>query len=232
MLSFTIYHKTNIFFIIPGKLKEILDHFKEHHPLYCNINSNTDIHLKNMSATTDDRFMYLIPQGKLLFTLSIKIDTCQKMAYWAIQHIGSKRTAQQHSYEIQIISTQDLRRKVTFADQCFSDAFDINEIFRQGKCGIMPLKMLPHFIKDGNLLFRFDIIKHQGNFRNRDTSKGPGNVNKQTHKNPTGQHPTPQFPVPSENPGNNFRSKSPFTFKGHQGQHQGSKGPNQRFKRQ
>ena len=216
--------------MIAGKLKEMLDHFKERHPLYCNVNTNSDIHLKNLSATVDDRFMYLVPQGKYLFILSIKIDTCQNVAYWVIQLIGGQRNAQQHTYEIQITSTQDARRKVIFTDQCFSDAFDINEIFRQGKCGMMPLNMLSHFINDGKLVFRFDINKHQNNFKNRDTSKGPANVNKQPQRGPAGHQPRPQCP-PSANPGNNLRSKSPFAFKGHQGQHQGPKGPNHNFKK-
>lgn len=190
----------------------MLGHFKERHPQNCNISMNTDIHLNNISVSVDDRYMYLVEQQKFLFILSIKMDTCQKMAYWAIQHIGSKKTAQQHTYEINITSKQDERRKVIFSDTCYNDAFDTNEIFRQGKCGVMPLNVLSHFIKDGKLLFQFNIIRNQSNFKNRNKSNGPNTGNNQIHKGPKGQ---PQN-KPGPHPGNNFRSKSPSAFKNHQ----------------
>ncbi|XP_047529844.1 E3 ubiquitin-protein ligase SIAH1-like [Vanessa atalanta] len=193
-----------------GKLKDILDHFKERHPNHCYMNTDNDININNISISVDERYMYLMPQGKFLFLLTFKVDTCQKMAYWVVQHIGSKKAAQQHVYGIHITSKQDDKRTVIFTDKCFNDAFDVNEIFRQARCGVMPLTMLSHFIKDGKLSFQFIVKKNQPFFKNKD--KG---FVKETNQRPKGPGP--------QNAGNQSRGKSPGPM--HLQQHQkGSKG--------
>ncbi|KAI5651973.1 beta-eliminating lyase domain-containing protein [Phthorimaea operculella] len=85
------------------------------------------------------------------------VDTLQKMAYWAIQHVGGKKVAQQHIYEIHVTSKLDSRRKVVFIEHCFNDAIKADEVFRQAKCGVLPLNSLNHFIKDKKLSFRFFV---------------------------------------------------------------------------
>lgn len=192
-----------------GKLKDVLDHFKERHPGNFLLNQATDVNINNVSTLVDERYMYLIPQGKFLFILTFKIDTCQKMAYWVIQHIGSKKAAQACIYEIHVSSKQDDERKVIYTEKCFNDVFDTNEIFRQARCAVMPLNMLTHFIKDGKLTFNFTVKKNQPNFRN----KGKVNENKQTNKGPKGhgqQGARPQsHNHKPQGPGNHQRGKSP-----------------------
>lgn len=134
-------------------------HFQDRHPNHCNLNSDTDVVLNNVNLTEDDRFVYLINQAKFLFVMTIKIDTLQKMAYWTNQHIGSRKSAQQHVYEIHITSQQDARRKVVFIEHCFNDAMKTDEVFRLGKCAIIPLASLGHYLKDKRLSFRFFIKK-------------------------------------------------------------------------
>lgn len=140
-----------------GKLKEMMDHFKERHADHCDVTSDADVVLKNISAKEDDRHFFLTAQGKMLFIITMKIDTLQKMAYWTVQHIGSKKGAQQHVYEIHVTSNQDARRKVVFMEHCFNDSIKADEVFRIGKCAVLPLDVLSHFVKDKKLTFRFFI---------------------------------------------------------------------------
>ncbi|XP_045772302.1 E3 ubiquitin-protein ligase SIAH1-like isoform X2 [Maniola jurtina] len=196
-----------------GKLNGMLDHFKERHP--DNLSADANITINNTSITTDDRHMYLVAQNKFLFIISFKIDTMLKMAYWAVQHIGGKKAAQQHIYEISVTSNQDSRRKAVFTDHCFNDAMDANEIFRQAKCAVMPLAMMAHFLKDKRLTFSFSIKRNNPGFKK---GPGPDGENKPFHnkqKGPRSQSKGPH-PQPKGPGGNNFQGQNsgPHMHKG------------------
>lgn len=135
----------------------MMDHFKERHANHCNVTSDTEVELTNVNVNDDDRHFYLVAQAKLLFILTMKIDTLQKMAYWTVQHIGSKKVAEQHIYEVHVTSKQNPRRKVVFIENCFNDTIKAEEIFRKAKCAIIPLDVLKNFLKDKQLSFRFYI---------------------------------------------------------------------------
>ncbi|CAG9087546.1 unnamed protein product [Plutella xylostella] len=202
-----------------GQLKEMMDHFSQRHPENCNVTSDAEVVLKNINIKEDDRFVYLLAQGKLVFIMTVKLDTLQNMAYWTVQHIGSKKAAQQHVYEIHLTSQQDTRRKVVFTDHCFNDAIKADEVFRMGKCAILPLETFAHFVKDKKIGFRFFIKKmpfapksnkenkpdenksNEGN-QNKPNSKGPGpNAGpkpKGPGPNPTGSGPKPKGTEPNQ----------------------------------
>ncbi|CAG4980191.1 unnamed protein product [Colias eurytheme] len=137
-----------------GKHKDLMNHFQESHPQNCDKKPNSDITIEKISTTSDHRFLYLLQQNKQVFILSFKIDTVQKLAYWLVQYLGTKSAAMQNIYEIHITSFQNVKRKVVFADHCFSDSMDVNDVFRQAKCAVMPLIMLNHFIGNSKLVFR------------------------------------------------------------------------------
>lgn len=181
----------------------MMDHFKERHAEHCEVNSDVDVVLKNISITADDRHFFLVSQGKMLFIITMKIDTLQKMAYWTIQHIGSKKVAKQHIYEIHVTSNLDARRKVVFMEHCFNDSIKADLVFRQGKCAVLPLEVLTHFIKDKMLTFRFFIKritpqpkgpKASGDDGNNDSRppnqgpKGPGSKGPGPGPKPKGQN--------------------------------------------
>lgn len=177
-----------------GQLKEMMDHFKERHAANCNINSDTEVELNNVDVKEDDRHLYLISQGKMHFILTIKMDTLQKMAYWTIQHIGSKKVAKEHIYEIHITSNLDARRKVVFIEHCFNDSMKADEIFRLAKCAIIPLDSLKHFIKDKKLTFRFFVKRLPPPPKN---NKNEGkNENKTSNDNKGPKGPGPKGPGP------------------------------------
>uniref|UniRef100_A0A1E1WES9 E3 ubiquitin-protein ligase n=1 Tax=Pectinophora gossypiella TaxID=13191 RepID=A0A1E1WES9_PECGO len=138
-----------------GKLGDMVNHFKERHADNFIANPDADIELSNVNIREDDRHMYLLNQGKLLFILTMKIDTSQKMAYWTVQHIGSKNMARQYIYEVCVTSKQDPRRKVVFIEHCFNDAIKADEVFRQAKCALLPLDSLNHFIANKKMSFKF-----------------------------------------------------------------------------
>lgn len=202
-----------------GKLKEMMEHFKERHPTHCNISSDAEVELENVSVNDDERFVYMTAQGKMLFIITMKIDTLQKMAYWTVQHIGGKKAARQHIYEIHVTSKKDDRRKVVFIEHCFNDAVKADEVFRQAKCAILPLEALNHFIDNKKMSFRFFIKrlpainkntngkgdeKNENKPENKDFSKKPGpNNSGQTgpgHKGPGPKGPGPKGPG-SKGPG-------------------------------
>ncbi|XP_053607938.1 E3 ubiquitin-protein ligase Siah1-like [Plodia interpunctella] len=176
-----------------GHLKMMIEHFKERHPAHCNISSDSEVELDNIKITEDDRHMFLVAQGKLLFIITMKIDTLQKMVYWAVQHIGGKKSAQQHVYEIHVSSKQDTRRKTVFIEHCFNDAIKADEVFRIGKCAVMPLDVLSHFIKDRKLSFRF-FIKRMPPVQKEKINKG--DVKKDENK-PPGPGKAPKGPKPA-----------------------------------
>lgn len=193
----------------------MMAHFKERHPNEC-VSADTEIEIKNINLKEDDRYMYLTSHSKMLFTITLKIDTLQKMAYWVVQHIGSKKVAQQHVYDIQVTSKKDSRRKVVFTEHCFNDTLKADEVFRLAKCGMLPVSALEHFVNDRTMSFRFSIrrftnmpndVKNEGGKNETHQNKGP--------KGPKG----PQRPQPhvGQGPGPNT-AKGPGPKKFHKPQ--------------
>lgn len=135
----------------------MMTHFKERHPQNYIINIDSEVELNNVSTKEDDRFVYLVSQGNILFIITVKIDVLQKVVYWVIQVIGSKKVAQEHIYEIHIASKQDSRRKIIFIDHCFSNAITADEVYHIGKCAILPLNVFSQFIFNNKFSFKFFI---------------------------------------------------------------------------
>lgn len=180
-----------------GKVKEMMDHFKERHEEYCNASSDSDIVLDNINVKEDDRHFFMVSQGKMLFIITFKLDTLQKMAYWTVQHIGSKLVAKQHIYEIHVTSNQDQRRKVVYIEHCFNDSIKADEVFRLGKCAVLPLDYLSHFVKDKKLTFRFFIKRLPGPAAKGKPEKGDGN----NDNNSANHGPNPKGPAANQGPG-------------------------------
>lgn len=169
-----------------------MEHFKERHTDCCNVTSDADIVLENIDINEDNRHFFLVPQGKMLFIVNFKLNTLQKMAYWTIQHIGSKNIAKQYLYDILVTSNRDPRRKASYSEHCFNDAIKADEVFRQGMCPIIPLEYLSHYIKDKKLTFRFSIRwvpTPKAKLKKGDANNG-NNENK-----PANQWPTPRGPA-------------------------------------
>ncbi|XP_075973474.1 E3 ubiquitin-protein ligase Siah1-like [Anticarsia gemmatalis] len=185
-----------------GKLKEIMEHFKDRHPENCNVATDEEVEISNVDIKKDDRHVYLVAQSKMHFVITMKIDTLQKMAYWTIQLIGSKKAARDHIYEIHVISKQTARRKVVFIEHCFNDALKADEVFRMGKCAVLPLDSLVHFIQNKKMSFRFFIKRIPNDAQNnkgdgKDNNKPPGPKgpgNKGPNKPPNG----PKGPKPNK----------------------------------
>lgn len=171
----------------------MMNHFQERHAAHCNINSDTEVEL-TADVKEDDRHLFLINQGKMNFILTVKIDTLQKMAYWTIQHIGSKKVAKEHIYEIHVNSNLDARRKVVFIEHCFNDSIKADEIFRQAKCALLPLDSLNHFIKDKKLSFRFFVKRLPPTVKNNKNDAKNENKGPNESKGPKG--PGPKGPGP------------------------------------
>ncbi|KAG6445897.1 E3 ubiquitin-protein ligase SIAH1 [Manduca sexta] len=177
-----------------GKLKDIMDHFQERHQKNCNVSSDTPVNLDNIELKEDERFLYLVAQQKMLFIITVKLDTLQKMAFWIVQHIGSKSVARQHIYEIHLTSNLDERRKLVFCDHCFNDAIKADEVFRQGKCAVVPFEALKHFIKDKKITFKF-FIKRLPVANKKKVDNG-----KDAKPNDNKQNPAPKGPGPKKGP--------------------------------
>lgn len=118
--------------------------------------------------------MFLLKQNQKLFILTVKIDVLKKAAFWTIQHIGSKFAAQHYVYEIHVTSKKNDKRRFVYTENCFNELLKSDEIFSLGKCPIIPLNVLKHFVKDGKLVFRY-LIKNVGPPQPKPTG---ANVNK------------------------------------------------------
>lgn len=197
-----------------------MEHFKDRHGDHCDVTSDADVVLKNVSVDEDERHFFLTSQFKMLFIITMKIDTLQKMAYWAIQHIGSKHVAKQHVYEIHVTSNQDARRKVVFTEQCFNDAIKADEVFRIGKCALLPLDSLAHFIKDKKLTFRFFIKRIGPPPQGKPKDKGDGGNDNGPNQGPGPKGPGPKGPAP-KGPGPKPKGPHPAN----KGQNGAGKGP-------
>lgn len=168
-----------------------MEHCKERHPANCDVSSDADVELENINVNEDERHVYLVSQAKQLFIITMKIDTLQKMAYWTIQHIGSKKVAEQHIYEIHVTSKKDSRRKTVFIDHCFNDSRKADDIFREAKyCAIMPTNVLDHFIKDKKMSFRFFIKRlPPAVAENKNKENDDGKNDNKPQKGPKGPGP-------------------------------------------
>lgn len=166
-----------------------MDHVKERHPLESNFGPNNIIEIKGINVRVDDRYIYLVSQSKFIFIITFKIDMLQKMAYWTIQHIGSKKIAKDHIYEIHLTSEKDSRRKVVFSEHCFNDALKADEVFRLAKCAMLPLEAMEHFVKDRKLTFRFFIKHIPGAPYNKEGGKNENVPPKKGPKGPKGPGP-------------------------------------------
>ncbi|XP_045497626.1 E3 ubiquitin-protein ligase Siah1-like [Colias croceus] len=204
-----------------GKHKDLMNHFQESHPQNCDKKPNSDITFEKISTTSDYRFLYLLQQNKQVFILSFKIDTVQKLAYWLVQYLGTKSAAMQNIYEIHITSLQNVKRKVVFADHCFSDSLDVNDVFRQAKCAVMPLIMLNHFIGNSKLVFRC-LIKRRSSEPEPLVSQKPnfmkGRSLSQTRPGPSQGRPKPNT-YHQTRPGPSHGGPKPNTY------HQAGPGP-------
>lgn len=159
-----------------GELKKMMDHFKEKHSAHCVAELDRDagwrLQVNQLDLKECARHVFLAAQQNFLFIITLKVDTMQRMAYWAIQHVGQKKVAQQHLYEIHVISRNDQQRKVVFTEHCFNDSIKADEVFRLANCAVMPLDMLTHFIKDKILSFRF-VIKRLNKDNKENVGQAP-----------------------------------------------------------
>ncbi|XP_063389167.1 E3 ubiquitin-protein ligase SIAH1-like [Cydia fagiglandana] len=197
-----------------GDVRKMMEHFKEKHPAHCVAEVDREagwrLQVEQLDLKECARHVFLAAQQNFLFIITLKVDTIQRMAYWVIQHIGQKKIAQQHLYEIQVTSGRDQQRKVVFTEHCLNDSLKADEVFRQANCAVMPLDMLTHFIKDKTLSFRFVIkrlnrdnkenvqapsSRESSVSRGRDASQGPetrGPGPKPHWKKHPGQKPGPK----------------------------------------
>lgn len=166
-----------------------MDHAKERHPENV-VGTDDIIELKGLNIKADNRQVYLVSQTKFVFILTFKIDMLQKMVYWTIQHIGSKKVARDHIYEIHVTSEKDSRRKVVFTEHCFNDILKADEVFRQAKCAVLPVGTMEHFVKDRKLSFRFFIKRIPSPPNNKEGDK---NAPKKGPKGNKGPGPKPKM---------------------------------------
>lgn len=166
-----------------------MNHVKERHPAECNVGIDNTIEIKGINIRSDNRYVYLVTQTKYIFIITFKIDILQKMAYWTIQHIGSKKVAREHIYEVHLTSEKDPRRRVVFSEHCFNDVMKADEVFRLAKCGMLPLEAMEHFVKDRKLSFRFFIKRIPHAPKNKEVSK---NENMPPKKGLKGPGPKPK----------------------------------------
>lgn len=163
----------------------MVDHIRERHPEQCNVGADNIIEIQGINIRADDRYLYVVSQAKFIFIITFKIDVQQKMVYWTIQHIGSKKVAKEHIYEIHVTSMKDPRRKVVFSEHCFNDALRADEVFRQAKCAMLPVEALEHFVRDGKLSFRFLIKRIPSPSYNKEGGENKNKPSKKWSKGPS-----------------------------------------------
>ncbi|KAH9642147.1 hypothetical protein HF086_007457 [Spodoptera exigua] len=181
-----------------GKLKDMMEHFKDRHAENCGVTTDEEVELTNVDIKNDDRHLFLVAQAKFIFIVTVKMDTLQNMVYWTIQHIGNKKVAHDHIYEIHVLSKQAPRRKVVFTEHCFNDAIKPEEIFREGKCPMMPLEVLINYIKDKKLSFRFFIKRIPPAVPKNNNDKGNGKNDNKPNPGPGPKGPGPKGPKNSD----------------------------------
>lgn len=150
-------------FIHPGKQAELMEHFRQKHPLNCNIFNESDMRVGGICEDRDMRYVYLIALTDMHFLITVKTDTVDKAVHVCIQYIGSKEHARGYIYEIHIRSIHDTASRVVFVERCFSDAIQVDDIFKQGRCASIPLRKLRHYVVDEKLSFKF-VIKKEASY--------------------------------------------------------------------
>ncbi|XP_073948574.1 E3 ubiquitin-protein ligase siah-1-like [Choristoneura fumiferana] len=144
----------NCFWI--GKLKQMMDHFKQKHPSNCLV-PGSETEVRGVREGHSARNVWLVAQGNMHFIVSMKTDP--DGVDWVVQHIGSKKNANLYIYEIHVISKQDAARRAVFAERCTSDAEAADASFGAGRCAALPPRLVPHFAREGTLAFRFSVRK-------------------------------------------------------------------------
>ncbi|XP_050670826.1 probable E3 ubiquitin-protein ligase sinah [Leptidea sinapis] len=160
----------------------IVEHCKQKHPENIKENANSEFNLNHVSINAHLKQIFVMSMNKRVFIVSFDINPVNKMAFWAVQLIGTKKQAVDCTYEIQLTSMQTEKRMVTFKDHCFNDTMDDSEIYGLAKCPVMPLDMLSHFMKDNKLCFRCELklstyqkTKNDGPNRNQKPNKDAAN---------------------------------------------------------
>ncbi|VVD04531.1 unnamed protein product, partial [Leptidea sinapis] len=161
-------------------LEEMIE--KQKHPENIKENANSEFNLNHVSINAHLKQIFIMSMNKRVFIVSFDINPVNKMAFWAVQLIGTKKQAVDCTYEIQLTSMQTEKRMVTFKDHCFNDTMDDSEIYGLAKCPVMPLDMLSHFMKDNKLCFRCELklstyqkTKNDGPNRNQKPNKDAAN---------------------------------------------------------
>ncbi|KAI8442405.1 hypothetical protein MSG28_005921 [Choristoneura fumiferana] len=142
-----------------GKLTQLMDHFRQNHPLNCNICNESDMQVSGICEDRDMHYVYLIAQTNMHFLITVKTATVDKAVHICIQYIGSKEEARRYIYEIHINSVHDAASRVVFVERCFNDTIQVDDIFRESKCVSIPLRKLRHYVEDEKLAFKFVIKK-------------------------------------------------------------------------
>ncbi|KAJ6648580.1 E3 ubiquitin-protein ligase siah-1 [Pseudolycoriella hygida] len=87
-------------------------------------------------------------------------DSAKRLIYFIIYLLGFKEDAKNYLIDFEIISKSSSFEKIKFVSRCYSDTENIPEVIESEKCAVLTHNTLKHFVKDGELHFRF-IIKRK-----------------------------------------------------------------------
>lgn len=135
------------------------DHFKNSHPSRHQTDVDSEMRLHNIQNTSKE--VHLVVLGVYNFLLHIKVSEVNENISMTVQLIGTQMSASKWQYEIHVYNKSESRRKYTFIDNCSSSNEPVNDIFKEGKCAVLPYAYAKTFIndRDNALTFKFFIKK-------------------------------------------------------------------------
>lgn len=144
-----------------GQIINMERHFMESHEKHTSLKPGVEVVFHNFDLTLNDRDLQLIPFDNCLFLYHVKIDNNKKIAYWAVQFIGSEKDAGRWKYDFTLYHTK-AAKYINFSEKCQSFETSIQTLFNSGNCVGVPLEILDNFIQDNkNFTFKFFLRPFQ-----------------------------------------------------------------------
>lgn len=150
---------------VSGKKDQIVKHFDQKHPESRQGQVDTELNLLDI-FDKEEIIMHLTTLGPFHFFVYLKTDPLQHKIYMTAQLLGTFCSASKWTYEIQVYTKREPRRKLTYTDICNSHATPVDEIFRESKCVTISMKHAKTYFSEGTWTYKF-FLKNDLETRNK-----------------------------------------------------------------
>lgn len=179
----SLYLHTIQILSISGKLTTLKQHFQDNHPEHCQGDVNKEMIIPDIFR--QDRFLQLVTLGSYYFLVHLLVSQAKNQIFMVVQMFNTSNQAEKWIYELHVYNKAQARRKFFYTDSCKSIGDNVNEIFTNYDCAVLPLAYSVAMAKSRALTYKFYIRQTDQHFNNYPKKNVPQQFSgprKQFHK--------------------------------------------------